>query len=92
MKKTFLKIIASKGAIALLIGFAFMHISCSEEKVKETKAPNIILILADDLGIGDIFSVRIAGNVVNEDILGGLEYACEVVRSRVVLVLSLIHI
>jgi carbonic anhydrase len=39
-----------------------------------------------DLGIGDIFNVRIAGNVVNEDILGSLEYACRVIGSKLILV------
>ena len=34
--------------------------------------------LVFDQGLGDIFSVRIAGNVLNEDILGSMEFACEV--------------
>jgi carbonic anhydrase len=41
-----------------------------------------------DQGLGDIFSVRIAGNVVNEDILGSLEFACQVAGSRLVVVLG----
>lgn len=41
-----------------------------------------------DQGLGDIFSIRIAGNVVNEDILGSMEYACKVVRSKLILVLG----
>jgi len=35
--------------------------------------------LVFDQGLGDIFSVRIAGNFVNEDILGSMEFACKLV-------------
>lgn len=41
-----------------------------------------------DLGIGDVFSIRIAGNFVNEDILGSMEFACKVVGSKHILVLG----
>lgn len=41
-----------------------------------------------DLGLGDIFSVRIAGNVVNEDILGSMEFACKVAGSKIIVVLG----
>lgn len=41
-----------------------------------------------DQGIGDLFSARVAGNVVNNDILGSLEYACKVAGSKVVMVLG----
>jgi carbonic anhydrase len=41
-----------------------------------------------DQGLGDIFSVRVAGNVVNEDILGSMEYACKVAGSKLVVVLG----
>jgi len=41
-----------------------------------------------DKGIGDIFVARVAGNCVNEDILGSMEYACKVAGSKVVLVLG----
>jgi carbonic anhydrase len=41
-----------------------------------------------DQGIGDIFSVRIAGNIINEDILGSMEFACKVAGSKLVLVLG----
>ncbi len=44
-----------------------------------------------DQGLGDIFSVRVAGNVVNEDILGSMEYACKVAGSKLVLVLGHTH-
>ena len=41
-----------------------------------------------DLGIGDIFNSRIAGNVANEDILGSMEFACKVAGAKVVLVMG----
>ncbi|MFN7976676.1 MAG: carbonic anhydrase family protein [Vicinamibacterales bacterium] len=41
-----------------------------------------------DQGLGDIFSVRIAGNVINTDIIGSLEFACHVAGSRLVVVLG----
>ena len=41
-----------------------------------------------DQGVGDIFSVRIAGNVVNEDILGSMEFACGVAGSKLILILG----
>ena len=44
--------------------------------------------LAFDQGIGDIFSARVAGNIINEDILGSMEYACGVAGSKAILVLG----
>lgn len=41
-----------------------------------------------DQGLGDIFSIRIAGNVVNTDILGSMEFACKVAGSKLVVVLG----
>jgi len=41
-----------------------------------------------DQGIGDIFSARVAGNIVNEDMLGSIEYACKVAGSKLILVLG----
>lgn len=41
-----------------------------------------------DQGLGDIFSVRIAGNFVNDDILGSLEFACRVAGAKAVVVLG----
>ena len=41
-----------------------------------------------DQGLGDIFSVRIAGNIINEDILGSMEFACKVAGSKVIVVLG----
>jgi carbonic anhydrase len=44
--------------------------------------------LVFDLGIGDVFSARIAGNFVNSDILGSMEFATKVVGSKLILVLG----
>jgi carbonic anhydrase len=44
--------------------------------------------LVFDQGIGDIFSVRVAGNIVNEDILGSIEYGCAVAGSKIITVLG----
>lgn len=41
-----------------------------------------------DQGLGDIFSVRIAGNIVNTDILGSMEFACKVAGSKLIVVLG----
>lgn len=41
-----------------------------------------------DQGLGDIFSVRIAGNIVNEDILGSMEFACKAAGSKAIVVLG----
>lgn len=41
-----------------------------------------------DQGLGDIFSCRIAGNVLNDDILGSMEFACRVAGARAVVVLG----
>ena len=41
-----------------------------------------------DQGLGDIFSVRIAGNIINEDILGSMEFACKIAGSKIIVVLG----
>ncbi|MDZ4716182.1 MAG: carbonic anhydrase family protein [Cytophagales bacterium] len=41
-----------------------------------------------DQGLGDVFSVRIAGNIQNPDILGSMEFACKVAGSKIVVVLG----
>jgi len=41
-----------------------------------------------DLGIGDVFNARVAGNVVNGDILGSMEFACKIAGAKVVLVMG----
>ncbi|QJW90326.1 carbonic anhydrase [Spirosoma taeanense] len=44
--------------------------------------------LTFNLGIGDVFSIRVAGNVLNEDILGSMEYATKVVGTKIIMVLG----
>ncbi|ALJ05304.1 carbonic anhydrase [Pseudalgibacter alginicilyticus] len=44
--------------------------------------------LVFDQGLGDIFSVRIAGNFVNEDILGSMEFACKLAGTKLIVVLG----
>jgi carbonic anhydrase len=41
-----------------------------------------------DQGLGDIFSIRIAGNIVNTDIIGSLEFACKVAGSKLIVVMG----
>ncbi len=72
-----------------------------QEQVKETSKGQypfaVILSCIDsrvptelvfDQGIGDVFSTRVAGNVINEDVLGSMEYACKVAGSKLLLVLG----
>jgi carbonic anhydrase len=51
----------------------------------DSRAPAEVIM---DLGIGDIFNCRIAGNVENADILGSLEFACKLAGAKVVLVMG----
>lgn len=44
--------------------------------------------LVFDQGLGDIFSIRIAGNFVNEDILGSMEFACKLAGTKLIVVLG----
>ncbi|MBN09227.1 MAG: carbonic anhydrase [Flavobacteriaceae bacterium] len=55
-------------------------LSCIDSRVP----PEIIF----DKGIGDIFSVRVAGNVVSSDVLGSIEYACKYAGVKLILVLG----
>lgn len=41
-----------------------------------------------DQGLGDIFSVRIAGNIINEDILGSMEFGCKLSGAKIIVVLG----
>ncbi len=41
-----------------------------------------------DQGLGDIFSIRIAGNFINEDILGSMEFACKIAGAKLVVILG----
>lgn len=51
----------------------------------DARAPAEVIM---DLGIGDIFNCRVAGNVQNADILGSLEYGCKLAGAKVVLVMG----
>lgn len=41
-----------------------------------------------DQGLGDVFSIRIAGTIINEDILGSMEFACKVAGSKIIVILG----
>lgn len=41
-----------------------------------------------DQGLGDIFSIRIAGNVLNDDIIGSMEFACKIAGSKLIVILG----
>lgn len=41
-----------------------------------------------DLGLGDVFSLRLAGNVINDDVIGSLEYAHKVAGAKLIVVLG----
>jgi carbonic anhydrase/SulP family sulfate permease len=51
----------------------------------DSRAPAELLF---DLGVGDIFSVRVAGNVAGGKVLGSIEYACAVAGAKLILVLG----
>jgi carbonic anhydrase len=51
----------------------------------DSRAP---IELIFDQGIGDVFGIRIAGNIVNDDVLGSMEYATKVVGSKLIVVLG----
>lgn len=59
--------------------FAFI-LSCIDSRTSSE--------LIFDLGIGDVFNARIAGNIVNEDILGSMEFACKVAGAKLIVVLG----
>ena len=74
------------------------------EQVNETKESQfpfaIILSCIDsrtsaelifDQGLGDVFSTRIAGNVLNDDIIGSMEFACKLAGSKLIVVLGHSH-
>ena len=51
----------------------------------DSRAPAEMIM---DLGIGDTFNARVAGNVSNDDILGSMEFACKLAGAKVVLVMG----
>ena len=54
----------------------------------DSRAPAELIF---DQGVGDVFNIRIAGNFVNEDILGSMEFACKVAGARLILVVGHTH-
>ena len=44
-----------------------------------------------DFGLGDVFSTRVAGNIINDDILGSMEFACKLAGSKLIVVLGHTH-
>lgn len=55
-------------------------ISCMDSRT----TPELIF----DQGLGDIFSIRIAGNIINEEIIGSTEFGCKVVGAKAIIVLG----
>ncbi len=51
----------------------------------DSRAPAELIL---DLGLGDIFSIRIAGNVISREVLGSMEYACAVAGAKLILVMG----
>ena len=51
----------------------------------DSRAPAEVIM---DLGLGDIFNARVAGNIANDDILGSMEFACKLAGAKVVLVMG----
>jgi carbonic anhydrase len=51
----------------------------------DSRAPAEVIM---DLGLGNVFNCRVAGNVANDDILGSMEFACKVAAAKVVLVMG----
>src|SRR5271167_3885519 len=51
----------------------------------DSRAPAEIIL---DMGIGDVFNARVAGNIENADILGSMEFACKLAGAKVVLVMG----
>jgi carbonic anhydrase len=51
----------------------------------DSRAPAEVIL---DLGIGDVFNARIAGNILNDDIAGSIEFACKLAGAKVILVMG----
>jgi carbonic anhydrase len=51
----------------------------------DSRVPNEIVF---DQGIGDVFSPRVAGNIINEDLLGSMEFACKLAGAKAIVVLG----
>ena len=59
--------------------FAFV-LSCIDSRIPTE--------LVFDQGIGDIFNARVAGNIVNQDVLGSMEFACKLSGARLIVILG----
>lgn len=55
-------------------------VSCMDSRISSE--------LIFDQGLGDVFSIRVAGNVITDDVLGSLEYACKVADSKLIVLLG----
>jgi carbonic anhydrase len=55
-------------------------LSCIDSRVP----PSLVF----DQGLGDMFSIRVAGNVLNDDVLGSMEFACKIAGSKIIVVLG----
>lgn len=55
-------------------------LSCSDSRI----SPELIF----DQGLGDIFSIRLAGNIASEDAIGSMEYACKYLGSKLIVVMG----
>ena len=51
----------------------------------DSRAPAEVLM---DLGLGDVFNARVAGNILNDDIAGSIEFACKLAGAKVILVMG----
>jgi carbonic anhydrase len=51
----------------------------------DSRAPAEIIF---NLGIGDIFNARVAGNILDEDMAGSMEYACKVAGSKIIIIMG----
>ncbi len=61
--------------------FPFVHVvSCIDSR----SGPTLVF----DLGVGDAFGSRVAGNIVNEDVLGSLEYGAKVAGAKLIVILG----
>lgn len=77
---------------------AARDLTCQVTETSQGQAPFAVVLgcidsrvsheLVFDQGIGDLFSVRIAGNFVNDDILGSMEFACKLAGAKLVVVLG----
>jgi carbonic anhydrase len=51
----------------------------------DSRAPAEIVF---DAGIGDLFNARLAGNVINNDVLGSMEFACQISKAKLIMVMG----